>query len=148
MFIRPRQPADHAALLDIWHRAVLATHDFLTAYDVRALHVQMDEVYLDAVDIRVLLGAQQQVLGFIGLSGSHVEMLFVDPDCHGQGVGSQLLDYARQRCGALTVDVNEQNPAAHGFYRRYGFHDIGRSETDGEGRPFPLIHMAYRSCGT
>lgn len=141
MFIRPRQPADHAALLDIWHRAVL-THDFLGAEDVRALHVQMDDVYLDAVDIRVLLGAQQQVLVFIRLTDSHVEMLFVDPDCNGQGVRSQLLDDARERCGALTVDFNEQNPAAHGFYRRYGFHDIGRSETDGGGWPFPLVHMA------
>ena len=144
MFIRPRQPADHAVLLDIWHRAVLVTHDFLTADDVQALHVQMDEVYLDAVEIRVLLDGRRQVLGFIGLTGGHVEMLFVDPDCHGRGVGSQLLDDARERCGALTVDVNEQNLAAHGFYRRYGFHDIGRSETDGEGRPFPLIHMVYR----
>ena len=41
----------------------------------------------------------------------------------------------------LTVDVNEQNPRAHAFYRRYGFVDVGRSEVDSAGRPFPLLHM-------
>ncbi|MDA4833452.1 GNAT family N-acetyltransferase, partial [Enterobacter hormaechei] len=37
--------------------------------------------------------------------------------------------------------VNEQNPDAHGFYRHCGFVAVGRSERDGSGRPFPLIHM-------
>lgn len=144
MPIRPRLAADHAVLLDIWHRAVLATHDFLSAEDVQRLHRQVDELYLPAVAVHVWTDAGGQVRGFIGLGDRHVEMLFVDPDCRGQGVGSKLLDDARRRLGPLTVDVNEQNPAAHGFYRQYGFRDTGRSELDGEGRPFPLIHMAYR----
>ena len=144
MLIRPRQLTDDAELLAIWHRAVVATHGFLSAADIQRLHRQVGELYLPAVAVHVCVAESQRILGFIGLTGSHVEMLFVDPDCHGQGVGSRLLDDARERCGPLTVDVNEQNPAAHGFYRRYGFQDTGRSETDGEGRPFPLIHMAYR----
>jgi len=146
MPIRPRQPADHAVLLDIWHRAVLATHDFLSTQDVQSLYHQVDELYLPAVTVQVWTDEAGRVRGFIGLSDRHVEMLFVDPDYRGQGLGSQLLDDARRRLGLLTVDVNEQNPAAHGFYRRYGFQDTGRSETDGEGRPFPLIHMAYRGA--
>lgn len=146
MLIRPALAADHANLLAIWHRAVLATHDFLSAADIELLYRQVGELYLHAVALHVCVNENQRILGFIGLNESHVEMLFVDPDCHGQGVGSRLLDDARCRLGRLTVDVNEQNPAAHGFYRRYGFQDTGRSETDGEGRPFPLIHMAYRGA--
>ena len=42
----------------------------------------------------------------------------------------------------LTVDVNEQNPQAVGFYRHYGFIQVARSPLDGEGKPFPLLHMA------
>lgn len=146
MLIRPALAADHANLLAIWHRAVLATHDFLSAADIELLHRQVGELYLHAVALHVCVDESQRILGFIGLSDRHVEMLFVDPDCHGQGVGSRLLDDARRRLGPLTVDVNEQNPAAHGFYRHYGFQDTGRSELDGEGRPFPLIHMAYRGA--
>ncbi|MFU6774762.1 GNAT family N-acetyltransferase, partial [Pseudomonas aeruginosa] len=42
----------------------------------------------------------------------------------------------------LSVDVNEQNPQACGFYRHYGFRQTGRSATDSAGRPFPLLHMS------
>lgn len=41
----------------------------------------------------------------------------------------------------LTVDVNEQNAGAHAFYKKYGFVQTGRSELDGAGKPYPLIHM-------
>jgi putative acetyltransferase len=68
-------------------------------------------------------------------------MLFVEPARRGQGIGSSLLNHARQRHGTLTLDVNEQNPKARGFYLHHGFKEIGRSATDSAGRPFPLIHL-------
>ena len=46
-----------------------------------------------------------------------------------------------ERCGATTLDVNEQNPQAIGFYEHEGFVVEGRSATDDAGRPFPLLHM-------
>jgi putative acetyltransferase len=52
-----------------------------------------------------------------------------------------LLCHARHLKGALTVDVNEQNPEAVRFYEACGFAVVGRSEVDGSGRPFPLLHM-------
>jgi hypothetical protein len=32
--IRPAQPTEHAALVMVWERCVLATHDFLTEADI------------------------------------------------------------------------------------------------------------------
>ena len=49
--------------------------------------------------------------------------------------------HARELKGELTVDVNEQNPAAVRFYEACGFVVEGRSELDSSGRPFPLLHM-------
>ncbi|MGO1071528.1 acetyltransferase [Lysobacter sp. CA199] len=146
MSIRTRTPADHPALLDIWLRSVRATHDFLSESDIGELLPQVRDVYLDAVEIWLFDDSERGPSGFIGLSGAHVEMLFLDPRRRGQGIGTRLLDHARGLRGALTVDVNEHNPKAHGFYRHYGFVDIGRSPTDGQGRPFPLIHMALREA--
>jgi putative acetyltransferase len=37
--------------------------------------------------------------------------------------------------------VNEQNPQGVAFYRHMGFGQVGRSELDGQGNPFPLLHM-------
>lgn len=39
------------------------------------------------------------------------------------------------------VDVNEENPEAIGFYEHFGFKLIGRSELDGSGKPYPILHM-------
>ena len=37
--------------------------------------------------------------------------------------------------------MNEQNQDALRFYRACGFVVETRSDTDGDGRPFPLLHM-------
>ena len=68
-------------------------------------------------------------------------MLFVDPACHGQGVGKRLMRHAIDTLGATQVDVNEQNPQAVGFYQHLGFVVTDRSRLDGDGRPFPILHM-------
>lgn len=142
MLIRKRLPADNSLLVEIWLRSVRETHAFLSEQDIEALYPQVRDLYLPAVDIWVCEDAAGCITGFIGLQEAQVEMLFVDPANFGQGIGTALLDHARKQHANLTVDVNEQNPRAHGFYRRYGFEDAGRSATDSAGRPFPLIHMA------
>jgi putative acetyltransferase len=38
--------------------------------------------------------------------------------------------------------VNEQNEGACAFYRKLGFRQVGRSELDDSGRPFPILHLA------
>lgn len=53
-----------------------------------------------------------KLVGFSGVAGDGLEMLFVDPDWMGCGVGTLLLDDAVGRQGARRVDVNEQNESA------------------------------------
>ncbi|RQR67746.1 GNAT family N-acetyltransferase [Burkholderia sp. Bp9126] len=143
MTIRARNTEDNPVLLDIWHRAVKASHAFLGEQDIAGLYPQVRDLYLPSVAIWVAETGDGRIAGFIGTNDAQIEMLFVDPDRFGQRVGTRLLDHVRVQHPHPTVDVNEQNPGAHAFYRRYGFRDIGRSETDSAGRPFPLIHMAY-----
>lgn len=142
MIIRKGNAVDHPQLLNIWLRAVQATHDFLQTSDIDALIPQLRDIYLPAVELWVAADTEDCPLGFIGLGDNHVEMLFVDPQRHGQGIGRALLDHVRTSRATLSVDVNEQNPQATGFYLHYGFVQTGRSPLDGEGRPFPLLHMS------
>lgn len=142
MIIRRANTVDYPLLLDIWLRSVRATHHFLQESDIDALLPQLRDIYLPAVEVWVAVNTEDCPLGFIGLNQDHVEMLFIDPDLRGQGIGSALLDYARRSRKAMSVDVNEQNPQAVGFYLHYGFVQTGRSALDGEGRPFPLLHMS------
>ncbi|OZB95113.1 GNAT family N-acetyltransferase [Paenibacillus sp. XY044] len=139
------QEKDHDHLVDLWYRAVRKTHTFLTEEDMSFYRRIVDEQALKHVEVWVVKDDSGIPVGFIGLDGSMVEMLFVDPDRHGQGVGTRLLRYAEQLKGSgLRVDVNEQNEGACAFYQRYGFVRVGRSELDGSGRPFPLLHLELR----
>ena len=77
-------------------------------------------------------------VGFMGVSGINIDSLFVDPAVQGKGIGRFLTD----RVGSpATVDVNEQNELAVGFYGHLGFKVTGRSALDDQGRPYPLLHM-------
>jgi putative acetyltransferase len=140
--IRPSQPDDRDALFGIWLAAVRATHDFLTEEDIAFYAEQVRGVYLLQVELLVAVDEADRPVGFMGMTGMKIDALFVDPSRHGQGVGRALVNHARRREPALEVDVNEQNRQARTFYERLGFRETGRSELDGSGRPFPLIHLA------
>ena len=77
----------------------------------------------------------------MGMGGPNVESLFLAPEFHRRGGGRRLIEHALARHRELTVDVNEQNTAAVDFYKACGFVVEGRSELDGNGRPYPLLHM-------
>ena len=80
-------------------------------------------------------------LGFMGVSGSRLEMLFVMSAERGKGIGKTLLAYGMDRLGVNELTVNEQNPDAMGFYRHFGFRTYRRTDCDEQGAPFPLSCM-------
>lgn len=145
--IIPYQENAHDKLVDIWLRAVRQTHAFLTEEDIRFYHDIVKGGALKEVEIWMALHRGDKApIGFIGLTSTNVEMLFVDPAYHGQSAGRQLLNHAISLKGReITVDVNEQNEKAAAFYKRFGFIQTGRSELDGSGRPFPLLHLKLGS---
>ena len=141
MMIRKALPGDRDNLLDIWLRSVRATHKFLSDENIQSLLPEVRDVALVELELWVLCSDNGQPIGFLGLSGSKVEVLFLAPEHLRLGGGRMLLDHARKLKGRLSADVNEQNPAAVRFYEACGFNVIGRSELDSSGRPFPLLHM-------
>jgi Acetyltransferases len=144
--IVPYQENYHDKLIDIWYRAVKLTHTFLTDEDINFYHQMLQSGALKQVEIWLELTENKEPSGFIGLDGTKIEMLFVDPDYHKMGIGSRLIKHAETIKGShLQVDVNEQNDAAYAFYKGLGFVRIGRSELDGSGRPFPLLHLELKS---
>ncbi len=137
--IRDAEPGELEVLVGIWRRAVEATHHFLGAAEVDALEPQTRRELARAA-LRVAAGPEGPV-GFLAGTAGEVDALFVDPAAHGCGAGTALLDDAAAHHAVLTLDVNEQNPAARAWYARRGFVETGRSETDADGRPYPLLHL-------
>ena len=139
--IKHVEESDYPELLEVWENSVRATHGFLTEEDIAFLRPLILEQYFDAVDLRCARDEQGKIFGFCGVAASKLEMLFVLPECRGQGIGSLLCNHAIEILGVAQVDVNEQNPQAIGFYKHIGFRIRGRSAVDGQGKPFPLLHM-------
>jgi putative acetyltransferase len=120
---------------------VRATHDFLREEDIQKMKPLVRDEYLYLVTLFGIRGADGRITGFVGVAENKIEMLFIHPDVRGRGIGKQLLKYATAHLGADEVDVNEQNGQAVGFYLHAGFKVMGRSERDGQGQPFPLLHL-------
>lgn len=139
--VSPVRPEDFPRVLEVWEASVRATHDFLSEEDIQFLKPLIPGALTHVAELACVRDAAGEVAGFVGVEGDKVEMLFVHPTQRGRGVGSRLLNYAVEVLGAQTVDVNEQNAQAVGFYLRMGFEVEGRSELDGTGRPFPLLHL-------
>jgi putative acetyltransferase len=144
--IRRATPADRDDLLDIWLRAVRATHGFVSADDVRDMTPQVrDYLAADATEFWVVADDNGTAVGFMGMAGSNMESLFLAPEWQRRGVGRRLVRHAQAMHRELTVEVNEQNPAGRAFYEACGFVVEGRSEVDGQGRPYPLLHLRWVS---
>ncbi|WP_051163747.1 GNAT family N-acetyltransferase [Nocardia brevicatena] len=130
-------------LVRIWRSAVEATHDFLTPEDIDFYQARIANDHLSAVSLTVAT-IDNIPVGFSGVADGNLEMLFIDNAHRGQGVGTALLRKAIDEIPGLLVDVNEQNPQAVGFYEHHGFVTLARSDSDADGRPFPILHLGRR----
>lgn len=142
MNIRSAMPDDLETLANVWLHSVRATHTFLTEADIQSLlPIVQNQVLPNIIELWVLCSDEDAAIGFMGLSEGAIDALFIAPEYLRRGGGRALVMHAQNLKGALRVDVNEQNPEAIKFYMAQGFHIVGRSPHDGDGRPFPLIHM-------
>jgi putative acetyltransferase len=139
--VSPVQAEDFPQVLEVWEASVRATHDFISEADIQFFKPLVRDVLPQMPVLTCVRDQQSQVVGFLGLEADKIEMLFIDPQWRGKGIGRSLLRQAIEVHGARTLDVNEQNAQAVGFYLKMGFEVVGRSEMDGTGKPFPLLHM-------
>ena len=137
--IRKIKVTDYPRLIEIWESAVLSTHDFLKEEDFLYYKEQLP-VYFQHV---TLFGFEQEgiLVGFMGIAKGNLEMLFIDNNYRGIGIGKKLITYAIDNLQVTKVDVNEQNVQAVGFYKHMGFSVYKRSALDGEGKEYPILHM-------
>ena len=142
MRVRKGTAADAPRALGIWRAAVDATHGFLS-HEHRAEIDDLVREWLPGVELWIAEDEAGRSVGFLVMDGDLIDALFVDPAVHGKGYGSALLANALILAPEATVDASEQATNAVPFYEARGFVRTGRSETDPQGRPYPLIHLKY-----
>jgi len=138
---------EYELLTAVWEESVRATHHFLSEEDISSLRPRVLNDFLASVVLRAFQNKDGHILGFVGVSGNRIEMLFISPESRGKGIGRRLLQHAITEMGATILDVNEQNPQALEFYLKMGFRIVGRSPLDMMGNPFPLLHLELIAPG-
>ena len=136
-----RTPALIDALTTVWRASVTGTHTFLTAREIDQIAQYVPDALRNVPVLIAVQGTNGQPIGFAGVNGDKLEMLFLHPDHLGQGLGTRLLNFVCEVYGVREVCVNEQNPKARAFYTHAGFVVYRRSPLDEMGQPFPMLYL-------
>ncbi|MGL5346685.1 MAG: GNAT family N-acetyltransferase [Peptostreptococcaceae bacterium] len=136
--------SDMKNILEVWESSVRATHNFLNEDNITHIRPFVKEGIDNIENLFCARNNNGVIVAFIGIHNKKIEMLFVHNDYRGKGIGKRLVMYGLSIFTIEYVDVNEQNPAAIGFYEYMGFETFKRSEFDEQGNPFPILHMKLK----
>lgn len=128
-------------IVQLWEANVKVTHTFLTKEEIQNIKQYVPQAVAHVPHLCIALSEKGELLGFIGVANQRLEMLFIQVNARGQGIGKQLLRYAIKNFDVNELTVNEQNPQAIGFYEHLGFVTYKRTDLDEEGQPYPLLYM-------
>jgi ribosomal protein S18 acetylase RimI-like enzyme len=127
--LRRAEPADAAALADVWLRSFDAALP-----SVHRAHAD-DEVRGWMRDVVVperetwLADAGGVVVGLMVLGLGEVDQLYLDPDWRGRGIGDRFVALAQELFpSGLSLWTFQVNQAACRFYERHGFVAVERTD--------------------
>lgn len=85
-----------------------------------------------------------EVLGFLTLTPTWLDALYVGPAAQGRGIGSVLLDLAKaQRPRGFSLWVFASNAPARGFYHRHGLVELEHTDGSANEERSPDVRMAW-----
>lgn len=132
-------------LLAVWESSVRATHLFLSEDEIESIKEYVPQALKEIPSLTIVEKENQVPVGFMGIVGQHLEMLFISHEERGKGLGKELLKYGIEKYSINDLAVNEQNPLAKGFYEHMGFKVYKRTDCDEQGNPYPLLYMKLDS---
>jgi len=139
--LRRLRPDEGTAAADLHRRGGA----LIPGYDT-SLHTAEDYVvfYRDKVmvDGPVWGAFEGDVLrGHVALLPGWIDHLYVDPDCHGRGIGSALVRLAQGQQDELRLYTFQSNARARALYERHGF--VIEELTDGARNEEKMPDVTY-----
>lgn len=131
-------------LLIVWKNSVKETHLFLSKDEIENIEPYVFQALNNIKHLIIETDDNGDPIAFMGIEDKKLEMLFIAPDFREKGLGKKLLLYGIENYQVNELDVNEQNPQAKGFYEYMGFKIYKRDELDGQGNPYPILHMRLK----
>lgn len=131
--IRKFENSDLDSVMQIWLDGNIKAHNFISP---QYWHNNFDYVKSALLSSEIYVYDDEMVEGFIGLNGSYIEGVFVKSGSQHKGIGTDLLNYAKQKYDELSLSVYQKNTNAISFYNKNGFKiiseniDLNTNETE------------------
>ena len=142
--VRRAKPADAAAVAEIHLAAFRATYAFPPAHpddDVRAWVAE----HLLAETETWVAELDGVVVAYCSLGEGWVEHLYVAPGHTGSGIGSRLIELAKERQpSGLQLWTFQVNSGARRFYERHGFRPVELTDGAGNEERQPDVRYAWK----
>lgn len=131
-------------LLEVWEDSVKATHLFLSSGEIENIKEYVPKAIFGVSHLVIIENESHRPIGFMGIEGTKLEMLFIKNSERGKGLGKQLLNYGIENYNVNELTVNEQNLNSKGFYEHIGFKTYKRTELDEQGNSYPIVYMRLK----
>ena len=123
MLVRPFQPADESAVIDLWRRCDLVRSQNDPVKDItRKLRVSPEMFLVGVIDGKIVATV---MAGYEGHRG-WINYLAVDPGLQRVGLARLIMDEAERLlraagCPKINLQVRSTNSAVIEFYKRIGY---------------------------
>jgi GNAT superfamily N-acetyltransferase len=145
LLVRPLEPSDTDEAAAVWWRSRHADGSQVP----RSIHTAAEvaswfaDVLLPDGETWVALDADR-IVAVLTLDGDDLDQLYVAPEAAGHGVGSLLVDLAKDlRPGGLALWTFQTNVRAQSFYRRHGFQEVRRTDGSANEERLPDVRMTW-----
>ena len=113
--IRKFQISDTEQVMKIWLSGNMEAHSFVPEKYWQSHFKEVQEA-LQQADVWVY-DINGNVHGFIGLINEYIAGIFVDKNYRSKGIGTQLVNFVKEKYDTLSLNVYQENPRAVAFYQ-------------------------------
>lgn len=147
ILLRRAGPEDAGGVGDVWLTSWRATFEFPPAHPDADVRRWLAEELMPASEAWVAVVPEEgdRVVGFMALSASMVEQLYVAPDWIGKGIGDRMITLAKvRRPEGLDLYCFQVNAFARRFYEGRGFVPIAFGDGSNNEEHQPDVRYAWR----
>jgi len=124
VLVRPFAPEDAGRVIAVWHASKQDVYTFIAleqSYTIETDSAFFRRYIEPRCDLFVaeLDGA---IVGYLAMNESYIDRLYVMPEQQRQGVGTRLIERAREHSPAgLELHTHQKNERARNFYEKHAF---------------------------
>jgi putative acetyltransferase len=123
LMIRKHKKQDLEQIISVWYQSSTLAHPFLSDSFVEKVKLDMTTIYVPNSETWVY-EVDNLIVGFISMMDNEIGGLFVLPNNHSKGIGTELVNFIKKEHSELEVEVFEKNSIGSAFYAKYGFVNI------------------------